>query len=193
MAYSSTVFSKLGLNLDILTTPTGPTDLIGLLQSMHSFWRNVPQSWFRLRRKYSDRSNHVYLNSAIWNNSHFQYKPKNLHMKDWIANGIYKRKDILHNDDQMILFSDLERKVGSSSSRLFEYNAAKTALNNAKQQNRFYLFENIEQNARSMTIQGQTPASMKAKDFRKLLDDDTQPCTTHFWNRQLNVCTYRQH
>ena len=160
---------------------------------MHSFWRNVPQSWFRLRRKYSDRSNHVYLNSAIWNNSHFQYKPKNLHMKDWIANGIYKRKDILHNDDQMILFSDLERKVGSSSSRLFEYNAAKTALNNAKQQNRFYLFEDIEQNARSMTIQGKTPASMKPEDFRKLLDDDTQPCTTHFWNRQLNVCTYRQH
>ena len=34
---------------------------------------------------------------------------------------------------------------------------------------------------------------MKAKDFRKLLDDDTQPCATNFWNRQLNVCIDRQH
>ena len=98
----------------------------------------------------------------------------------------------MHNDDQMIPFSDLERKVGSSPSRLFEYNAVKTALNNGKQQNIFYLFADIEQNARSMTIQGQTPASMKAKDFRKLLHDDTQPRVTNFSNRQLNVCIDRQ-
>ena len=65
MDYPSTVFSKLGLNLDILATPTTPTDLTGLPQNMHSFWRNVLQSWLRLRWKYSDRSNHVYLNSAI--------------------------------------------------------------------------------------------------------------------------------
>ena len=195
MACPSTVFSELGLNLYILVTQSTPIDLTGLPQNMHSFWQNVLQFWLRLRRKYSDRSNHVYtyLNSAIWNNSHFNYKHKNLHMKDWITNGIDKIKDILHKDDQMSPFSDLERKVRSSPSHLFEYNAVKTALNNAKQQNRFYLFENIEQNARSMTIQGQTPASMKAKDFRKLLDDGTQPCATNFWNRQLNVCIYRQH
>ena len=97
MAYPSAVFFELGLNQDILATPTTPTDLTGLPQNMHSFWRNVLQSWLRLRRKYSDSSNQVYLNSAIWNNSHFQYKHKNLHMKDWITNGIYKIKDILHN------------------------------------------------------------------------------------------------
>ena len=160
MAYPSTVFSKLGLNLDIFATPTTSTDLTGLPQNMHSFWQNVLQFWLRLRRKYSDRSNHVYtyLNSAIWNNSHFNYKHKNLHMKDWITNGIDKIKDILHKDDQMSPFSDLERKVRSSPSQLFEYNAVKTALNNTKQQNRFYLFKDIEQNVRSMTIQGQTPA-----------------------------------
>ena len=50
MDYPSTVFSKLGLNLDILATPTTPTDLTGLPQNMHSFWRNVLQSWLRLRR-----------------------------------------------------------------------------------------------------------------------------------------------
>ena len=71
--------------------------------------------------------------------------------KDWVTNGMYKIKDILPNEDQMIPFSDLERKVGSSPSRLFEYNAVQTALNNAKQQNRFYLFEDTEQNARPMT------------------------------------------
>ena len=61
MDYPSTVFSKLGLNLDILATPTTPTDLTGLPQNMHSFWRNVLQARLRLRRKYNDRSNHVYL------------------------------------------------------------------------------------------------------------------------------------
>ena len=93
----------------------------------------------------------------------------------------------------MIPFSHLERKVGSSPSRLFEYNAVKTAHNNAKQQNRINLFEDTEQNARSMTVQGQTLASMKAKDFQKLLHDDTQPCVTNFWNRRLNVCIDQQH
>ena len=34
---------------------------------------------------------------------------------------------------------------------------------------------------------------MKAKDFRKLLHNDTKPCATNFWNRQLNVCIDRQH
>ena len=106
MAYPSTVFSKLGLNLDALATPTTPIYLTGLPQNMHSFWRNIPQSRLRLRRKHSDHSNQVYLNSAIWNNSHFQYNHKNLHMKDWITKGIYKIKDILHNEDQMIPFSD---------------------------------------------------------------------------------------
>ena len=101
---------------------------------MHSFWRNVLQSYILLRRKYSDHSNRVYLNSATWNNSHFQYKHENLHKKDWISNGIYKIKDILHNEDQIIPFSDLEQKVGSSPCPLFEYNAVKTALKNAKQQ-----------------------------------------------------------
>ena len=77
-------------------------------------------------------------------------------MKDWTTNGIYTIKDTLHNDNQMIPFSDLEPNVGSSPRRLFEYNAIKKkpTLNNAMQQNRFYLLENIEQNARSMTIQG---------------------------------------
>ena len=93
----------------------------------------------------------------------------------------------------MIPFSDLEQKVGSSPSRLFEYNAVKTALNNAKKQNRFYLFEDTEQNACFMTIQGQTLASMKAKEFRKLLLNDTQPCATNFWNNQHNVCIDQQH
>ena len=102
MAHPSTVFSKLRLNLDMLATPTTPTDVTGLPQNMHSFWRNVLQSWLRLRRKYSDSSNQVYLNSAIWNNSHFQYKHKNLHMKDWITNGIYKIKDVLHNAQEAL-------------------------------------------------------------------------------------------
>ena len=73
-------------------------------------------------------------------------------MKDWITNGICTIKDILHDDDPMIPFPDLERQVGSSPSRVFEHSAVKTALNNAKQQNRVYLFQDIEQSARSMTI-----------------------------------------
>ena len=89
MAYPSAVFFELGLNLDMLATPTTPIYLTGLPQNMHSFWRNILQSWLRLRRKHSDHSNQVYLNSAIWNNSHFQYNHKNLHMKDWITTVSY--------------------------------------------------------------------------------------------------------
>ena len=102
MAYPSAVFFELGLNQDILATSTTPIYLTGLPQNMHSFRRNVLQSRLRLRRKYSDSSNQVYLNSAIWNNSHFQYKHKNLHMKDWITNGIYKIKDVLHNAQEAL-------------------------------------------------------------------------------------------
>ena len=186
-AYPLAVFSKLGLNLDILANPTAPTDLIGVPRNMHTFWRNVLLSWLRLRQKLWDRSDHIYLNSAIWNNSLFQYKHKNLYMKDWITKGIYKIKDILHNEDQMIPFTELEQKVGSSPSRLFEYNAVKTALDNIKQKCRLSLFDDIEQDAHSMTLQGRTLASMSAKHYRKLLHNDIQPCATNFWNRQLNI------
>ena len=51
-------------------------------------------------------------------------------MKDWTTNGIYTIKDTLHNDNQMIPFSDLERNVGSSPRRLFEYNAIKKIKKN---------------------------------------------------------------
>ena len=41
MAYPSAVFFELGLNLDMLATPTTPIYLTGLPQNMHSFWRNI--------------------------------------------------------------------------------------------------------------------------------------------------------
>ena len=92
----------------------------------------------------------------------------------------------------MIPLPELELKVGSSPSQLFEYNAVKTAFDNARQ-HRLYLFEDIEQKARPMIIKSQTLASLKAKDFRKRLNEDIQPCSTNFWKRQLNVRLDRKH
>lgn len=42
-------------------------------------------------------------------------------------------------------------------------------------------------------MQGRPLLSLKAKDFRKLLTDDIQPCSVNFWNRKLNIQIDERH
>ena len=74
---------------------------------------------------------------ALWNNNKIQHKKKqqqqNLHMKGWINKGIFTVKDITSNRSQILSFEEVERTVGRALHRLFEYIAAKTALEQARE------------------------------------------------------------
>ena len=102
-AYPIYIFSKLGKGLDIFGNTCHPDEVLGLPKNAGEFWSKVLKIWLGLKRRDSTDQHHpIYLNSALWNNARIQYKHKNLHMKDWIAKGIYKVQDIIDDNNEII-------------------------------------------------------------------------------------------
>eukprot|EP00745_Piridium_sociabile_P027238 TRINITY_DN4391_c0_g1_i5.p1 TRINITY_DN4391_c0_g1~~TRINITY_DN4391_c0_g1_i5.p1 ORF type:complete len:187 (-),score=10.40 TRINITY_DN4391_c0_g1_i5:433-993(-) len=134
---------------------------------------------------------------------------KSLHMKDWIAKGVYTINDILNERREPVSLHQLETKVGKAPQRILEYNAVMTAFNQTQRQNRLHLVleynaamtdlnqtqrknrlhlvEHNELNPTKLLVNGRPITTMKCKDFRTILIENTQPCATNFWKRKLNI------
>ena len=123
--------SQLGEGLSILHKPCVLKDLMGYLRKEGEFWRHVLDNWIKVRQAALGGTKQLNLNSALWNNSNFQYKNRNLYLKEWITARIFKIKYTINEHKQMITLHDLKSKIATSASRQFEYNAVKSAFENA--------------------------------------------------------------
>ena len=120
--YPISIYTKLGLNLDIFNTPCLPQDLLGLPRHTGDFWSNVLRAWLKLRSKYNENEDDLHqlnINSALWNNNNFQFKNKNLHFNKWIEAGMYKIRDILNERKEMIPFADLLNILPAATQLIF--------------------------------------------------------------------------
>ena len=98
--------------------------------------------WVKLRSKYNENEDDLHqlnINSALWNNNNFKFKNKNLHFKEWIEAGMLKIRDILNARKEMIPCADLLNILPAAPQRIFEYNAVKTAFEQACKHNRLDL------------------------------------------------------
>ena len=108
-------------------------------------------------------------------------------MKDWIAKGLYKVQDILDDDNEIISFNEIEARVGPSAHRLLEYNALTSALKQAQDNNRLTPQNDNEADMEIMSLNSIPLHSLKSKDFRKLLTENTQACAVTCWSRKLQT------
>ena len=63
-------------------------------------------------------------------------------MKDWIRNDIATVNDVMDERGNLMTYLTLENKLGKKANRILEYNAVRTAIEQAKQQNRLHLTYN---------------------------------------------------
>ena len=109
-------------------------------------------------------------------------------MKDWIHKGIYKIKDILDDQNNLIPFQKLENLVGRAPHRLLEYNAVNTTLQQARQHNKLHLSNNpSKEDNHKIALNGTPVTSLSIKDFRQLLTEDTQPCSVNLWKKRFDT------
>ena len=94
--YPSLILSKMGKVFNTLSTPTSQEDIDRTLAQNSPFWSCVIQTWSTINNKVNQADNMVFLNSSLWLNQGIRYKGKSLHMKEWMAKGIYTISDILH-------------------------------------------------------------------------------------------------
>ena len=66
-------------------------------------------------------------NECLWNDRNVVYRGKLSFILDWVSADLSYLKDIWHHND-IIPFDEIVRKVGYSWSRLFEYNAIRSAV-----------------------------------------------------------------
>ena len=79
-----------------------------------------------------------------------------------------KKKHIINEHKQMITLHDLENKIATSASRQFEYNAVKSAFENACAQGIFDLEnEDYDYNIAKLTVYDRPLETYTVKHFRK--------------------------
>ena len=81
--------SQLGEGLSILHKPCVLKDLMGYLRKEGEFWRHVLDNWIKVRQAALGGTKQLNLNSALWNTNNFQYKNRNLYLKEWITVRIF--------------------------------------------------------------------------------------------------------
>ena len=118
---------------------------------------------------------------------------KKLAYEEWMAKVILNIQDIWNDRGEFISFPELKNKVGRAPHQRLEYNAVKAAFDQARKRSRLHLFEDEEQKPMSMTMGGHQLKAVKFKDFRKLLNKETQSCATSFSNKKLNVAIDHRH
>ena len=179
-------YSQLGEGLSILHTPCVLKDLMGYPRKEGEFWKNVLDNWIQVRKSAWSGTKQLNLNSALWNNNNFQYKNRNLHLKEWMTAGIFKIKHIINEHKQMITLQDLENKIATSACRQFEYNAVKSAFENACSKGILDLEnEDYDHNIAKLTLNDKPLESYTVKNFRQTLTPESQPCATNFWKKEI--------
>ena len=159
---------KLGLNLDISNTTCLPQDLLGLPRHTGDLWSNVLHAWLKLRSKSNKNEDDLHqlnMTFALWNDNNFQFKNKNLLFKEWIEAGIHKIRGKLNERKKIMPFADLLNILPAAPQRTFEYNAFKTAFEQACKRNRIDLYHRLETGLQHMTIQDKLVVTLGVKDI----------------------------
>ena len=181
-------FSTICKDYEIFTTPSTVEDINRSFKDGGPFWTRVLHSWIHFKNRLpQEENNSIYLNSSIWNNGNFRYKGNTLHMKDWIAKGVYNINDIVNDTGDPITYPQIEQTIGNAPHRILEHNAIFTALKQAQRQNRLHMINNDQLQPENIKINQHPIQSLKCKDFRALLIDDIKPCALNFWKRKLNI------
>ena len=108
-------------------------------------------------------------------------------MKDWIRKDIATIKDVMDDRGNILTYATLETKLGNKATRVFEYNAVRTAIEQAKQQNRLHLTYNENITAVNTTFKKKKVEKLTVRDFRELLNkNNIVPCARGFWKRKLD-------
>ena len=88
----------------------------------------------------------------------------------------------------MLTLHDLENKIATSASRQFEYNAVKSAFENACAKGILDLEnEDYDHNIAKLTFNDQPLETYTVKNFRQTLAPESQPCATTFWKKKSNI------
>ena len=99
---STLYYSYLGEEMNILRTHCKMSQLAGYSNGATCFFClfffNVLENWLNVKDlyRYDNGNSQLNLNSMSYNNDELNYRNKNLHMKDWIAAGVYGIIHILH-------------------------------------------------------------------------------------------------
>ena len=100
--------------------------------------------------------------------------------------GIFKIKHIINEHKQMITLQDLDNKIATSASRHFEYNAAKSAFENACPQGILDTEnEDYDYDIAKLTLYNKPLETYKVKNVRKTLTPESRPCATSFWKKEI--------
>ena len=143
-------------------------------------WRNMLDNWIKVRQAAWGGTKQLNLNSALSNDSNFQYKSRNLHLKEWMTAGIFRIKHIINEHKQTITLHILENEIATSASRQFEYNAVKSVFEKVCTQGILDL-ENgdYDYDIVKLTLNNKPLETYMVKDFRKTLTPGSQPCATN--------------
>ena len=87
---------------------------------------------------------------------------------------------MLNERNEMISFEQLENIMPTAPQRILEYNAVKTALEQASKHKRLDFNNRPETGQEHMTLQNKRVITLRVKDFRRLLTEETQPCSVNF-------------
>ena len=179
-------YDKLGSGLCIFDNPCNMRSITGLTRGKDYFWTKVLEVWQELKEKMKKNGKYVFLNSCIWNNNNVKYRNTNLHFKDWMRKGINSLKDILDDSGKTIPFNEIEDKIGRKANLLLEYNVVRTAIEQARQNNRLVLREEKMVLSENIIFTNKTLHKLTVKDFRELINCNSMiPCAVGFWQKKF--------
>jgi hypothetical protein len=122
---------------------------------------------------------------CLWNNQNVIYRGKLLLMLDWVNAGLMYISDIWQQND-IIPFNEIVRKVGHSPSRLFEYNAIRTAVRARASR----LGQGTCPTTIPQVTEGMSPRSIR---LRLAMASACEPCSVGFWHRKYDTKIDKQH
>ena len=118
---------------------------------------------------------------GLWYNDLIKYRGTVLHFRTWESKGIKRLHHVVNIAEQRLLtFEEVKLVVGDDGRTLFEHNALRNAVPAKWLQS---LHPNTITNAgNALMLNGVNVRDFKAKQFRKLLqqDKETVPCAMDF-------------
>ena len=119
-------------------------------------------------------------NECLWNIRNVVYRGKLSFILDWVNADLSYLKGIWHHND-IIPFDEIVREVGYSPSRLFEYNAIRSAVRTR--------VARVGLGAApipttSDLYEGLSPRSIH---LQLVAANASEPCSVNFWRRKLNI------
>ncbi|MEC7840051.1 MAG: reverse transcriptase family protein [Chlamydiota bacterium] len=175
----NTLLKKVG-GINIFKAGITLKELKGLENVKNEFWKRVLTTWLKLNHN-NPINNFILPEDPLFNNPKIRIGQNVLHIPSCISKGILHVGDVLDQNNLFMTFQEYEQKWGSYPRAFLDYNILKAAISKR------VLQTPGNPDDHTPRFRDTELGNLKAKGFRSLLHEDTEPHATSIWNRKFNT------